>query len=140
MTCPAPAPSITAAASPVSDSIELLNSECFCLSLDAEALRRALESEIGQLGLFDLIQQRCPYLFSTRPAFVSHAHMTRMAQVVHAIDSVGTLPAYRAEILANSPPISRYDPRGAEGVFFNGGAKCTAANVNVTAGESNAVT
>ena len=44
-------------------SVELLNSECFCISLDTRALRQALESEIGEPGLFDLIQQRCPFLF-----------------------------------------------------------------------------
>ena len=46
-----------------SQSIEVLNSECFCVSLDTEALRQALGSEIGQPGLFDLMQQRCPHLF-----------------------------------------------------------------------------
>ncbi len=35
------------------DSIERLNSECFCISLDTAALRQVLESEIGQPGLFD---------------------------------------------------------------------------------------
>ncbi|MGO4894355.1 hypothetical protein [Flavobacterium sp. W21_SRS_FM6] len=100
------------------DSIELLNSECFCLSLDTKALRQALESEIGQPGLFDLIQQRCPYLFATRPVFVSHANMARMEKVVHAIESVVALPAYREEILGDSQHIARHDPGGAKGVFF----------------------
>ena len=118
MTHSMPDPSIAAAASPDPDSIEVLNSECFCLSLDTEALRQALESEIGQPGLFDLIQQRCPYLFATRPVFVSHDNMARMACVVHAIESVVALPAYRAEILANSPAIASHEPVGAKGVFF----------------------
>ncbi|MFT6951935.1 MAG: hypothetical protein ACJAUL_003091 [Paraglaciecola sp.] len=100
------------------DSIELLNSECFCLSLDAKALKQALESEIGQPGLFDLIQQRCPYLFATRPVFVSHANMARMEQVVHAIESVVALPAYREDILGDSPHIANHNPGGAKGVFF----------------------
>ncbi len=110
--------SVAAAASPEPDSIEVLNSECFCLSLDSEALRQTLESEIGQPGLFDLIQQRCPYVFATRPVFVSQAQMTRMAQVVHAIESVASLPAYRTEILANSPPIASHYPGDSKGVFF----------------------
>ena len=101
-----------------SQSIEVLNSECFCISLDNAALRRALESEIGQPGLFDLIQQRCPYLFATRPVFLSRAHMTRMAQVVQAIDSVVALPAYREEVLASAPASARHDHGGAKGVFF----------------------
>ncbi len=99
-------------------SIEALNSECFCVSLDTDALQRAMESEIGQPGLFDLVRQRCPYLFATRPVFVSHAHIERMANVVKAVESVVALPAYRAEVLARSPAISRHDPGGAKGVFF----------------------
>ena len=99
-------------------SIEVLNSDCFCISLDPDALRSALESEIGQPGLFDLVQQRCPHLFAARPVFVSHAHMSRMAQVVSAVEEVVALPAYRAEVLDRSPAIARHDPGGARGVFF----------------------
>ncbi|MDQ6679442.1 MAG: hypothetical protein M3Y67_00560 [Pseudomonadota bacterium] len=99
-------------------SIEALNSDCFCISLDHEALRSALESEIGQPGLFDLVQQRCPNLFAARPVFLSHAHTSRMGQVVRAVEEVVALPAYRAEVLARSPAIARHDPGGARGVFF----------------------
>jgi hypothetical protein len=99
-------------------SIEMLNCDCFCISLDTAALRAALESEIGQPGLFDLVQQRCPYLFAARPVFLSHEHMTRMAEVMEAIESVVALPAYREAVLAASPAIARHDPRGARGVFF----------------------
>ena len=114
-------PSSTAAGGPPlldAESIEVLNSECFCISLDSVALRVALESAIGQPGLFELILQRCPYLFAARPVFVSHAHTERMAQVVRAIESVIALPAYREEVLAVSPAIARHDAGGAKGVFF----------------------
>ncbi|CAN5672532.1 hypothetical protein BH11PSE12_BH11PSE12_27010 [soil metagenome] len=100
-------------------SIERLNSECFCLSLDADALRLALKSAINQPDLFDLLLQRCPYLFASRPVFVSHAHLTRMQKVIHAIESVVTLPAYREQVLAYSPLIAHHDPGGARGVFFS---------------------
>jgi len=99
-------------------SIEALNSECFCISLDTEALEQALASEIGQPGLLELIRERCPYLFAARPVFVSHAHMARMTRLVQAIESVVALPAYREEVLAQSPAIARHDPGGALGVFF----------------------
>ena len=98
--------------------IEILNSECFCISLDPDSLRNSLDSEIGQPGLFDLIQQRCPHLFSARPVFLSHAHLAKMADLVRAIESVVALPAYREEVLQRSPPIARHDPGGAKGVFF----------------------
>ncbi len=99
-------------------ALETPNSECFCVSLDTAALRAALESEIGQPGLFELIQQRCPYLFAARPVFVSPAHVARMVQVIQAVESVVALPAYREAVLARSPAIARHDPGGARGVFF----------------------
>jgi hypothetical protein len=100
------------------DSMEVLNSECFCISLDTAALRQALESEIGEPGLVDLIKQHCPYLFATRPVFLSHEYMLRMAQVVQAIGSVVALPVYRDEVLAAAPTIARHNPGGSKGVFF----------------------
>lgn len=93
--------------------IEMLNSECFCISLDDDALRRALESELGAPGLFHLVEERCPYLFAARPVFVSNTHMDNMAQAIRAIESVIALPAYRAQVLADAPAIARHDPGGA---------------------------
>jgi len=113
-----PMRAVDAVESTVPASMEVLNSECFCISLDTPALRQALESEIGEPGLFDLIQQRCPYLFATRPVFLSHEHRLRMARVVHAIESVVALATYRDEVLAAATPIARHDPGGAKGVFF----------------------
>ena len=111
-------PETVTPAPPDVEAIEALNSECFCVSLDADALRHALESEIGQPGLFDLLRERCPYVFAARPVFVSQAHTARMRQVVEAIESVVALPAYREVVLAQSPEIARHNPGGARGVFF----------------------
>lgn len=97
---------------------ELLNSGCFCISLDGTALRRALESELGSPGLAELVAERCPYVFSTRPVFVSDAHARSMASLIDAIESVVALPAYRRAVLADAPEIARHDPGGAKGVFF----------------------
>jgi hypothetical protein len=113
-----PAEAVDAVKSIGPTSTEVLNSECFCISLDTSALRQALESELGQPGLFDLIQQRCPYLFAARPVFLSPEHMVRMSQLVQAIESVVALPAYREQVLAAAPSIARHDPGGAKGVFF----------------------
>ncbi len=117
-TSPIPSTAAAAVLSPSPTSMELLNSECFCISLDDSALRRALESGIGESNLFDLIQKRCPHLFAARPVFLSHEHMTRMTRVVQAIESVVVLPAYRDEVLAVAPTIARHHPGGARGVFF----------------------
>ena len=101
----APTLSTAAAAclSPGARSMTVLNSECFCISLDTLLLRHALESEIGEPGLFDLIQQRCPYLFATRPVFLSREHAVRVTQVVQAIESVVALPYWPNMCCPNSP-------------------------------------
>lgn len=114
-TCPPP--TLASLGSLTDISINTLNSQCFCISLDSEQLRHALESEIGQPGLFELVQERCPYLFASRPVFVSQAHMQRMADLIHAVEAVVALPAYRAEVLARSPLIAQHGS-GAKGVFF----------------------
>jgi hypothetical protein len=98
--------------------IEALNSNCFCFSLDDGLLRAALESEIGQPGLAALVQERCPYLFSASPVFISHTHRVRMEAVIAAIESVIALPAYREHVLAQAPAIARHDPGGVKGVFL----------------------
>lgn len=108
----------TAAAALAGVSIETLNSRCFCISLDPAALRDALESTLGQPGLFELVQQRCPYLFAAHPVFIAPAHLQRMAEVIRAIESVVALPSYREQVLARSPAIAAHDPGGAKGVFF----------------------
>lgn len=95
-----------------------LNDGCFCVSLDADRLRQALESELGQPGLSDLVQQRCPHLFAAQPVFVSQAHRARMQQVVQAVESVVRLPAYRAEVLGAAGAAARIDPQGSLGVFM----------------------
>lgn len=102
----------------VPQAVEALNNECFCISLDDAALRHALEQELGQPGLADLVAQRCPFLFSARPVFVSAAHLQRMAEVVRAVEAVVALPAYREEVLAGAPEIARHPPGGARSVFF----------------------
>lgn len=108
----------SAAAALAGVSIETLNSRCFCISLDSEALRGALESTLGQPGLFELVQQRCPYLFAAHPVFIAPAHLQRMAEVIRTVESVVALPAYRELVLARSPAIARHAPGGAKGVFF----------------------
>jgi hypothetical protein len=99
-------------------TLDVLNRECFCISLDEPALARALESELGRPGLAELVRERCPHLFAARPVFVGRAQLQRMAQVVRAIESVVALPAFREEVLAAAPAIARLGAGGAQGVFF----------------------
>ena len=96
--------------------IEGLNSDCFCVSLDRAALRRALEADPSAAGLGQLIEQRCPHLFAAFPVFVSRKHVDAMASVIRAVETVVALPAYRAA-LSWAPAIADFDP-GTRGAFM----------------------
>jgi hypothetical protein len=96
---------------------ERLNAECFCMGLDHEALRQAIHARAGEDGLAALLEERCPYVFASRPVFVSAAQRARMSTLVDAIESVVALPAYQEQALARAPAIARRQP-GARGVFF----------------------
>ena len=97
--------------------IETLNTGCFCVSLDREALRAAMDSDPTVRGLSGLIEERCPHLFAALPVFVSRAHVDEMAQIIAAVEEVVALPAYRDRVLAYAPAIARFEP-GARGVFM----------------------
>ncbi|MBI3043837.1 MAG: hypothetical protein HYY78_13550 [Betaproteobacteria bacterium] len=97
--------------------IETLNRDCFCVSLDPGALRRAIEADPAAQGLHDLIEERCPHVFAALPVFVSRRHVDAMAAVVRAVESVAALPAYREAALEWAPAIARFDP-GTPGVFM----------------------
>lgn len=99
-------------------AIDALNQECFCFSLDQDALARALDSELGQPGLSEMVRQRCPYMFAAQPVFVAAPQLQRMAQVVRAVESVVVLPAYREQVLGAAPAIARLGAAGPRGVFF----------------------
>ena len=97
---------------------ETLNRQCFCLTLDQKSLSLALDSELGELRLSEMIRERCPYLFAAQPVFVPALQLQTMAQVVRAVESVVALPAYREQVLASAPDIARFDPGGSRGAFF----------------------
>ena len=96
---------------------ERLNAACFCVGLDANALRGAIEAASPQPGFLALLQERCPYAFAAHPVFVAAQQAARISALVDAIESVVALPAYQAEVLARAPAIARHQP-GASGVFF----------------------
>ena len=99
-------------------AVDALNRACFCISLDQDALARALESELGQPGLSAMVRERCPYLFATQPVFVAALQLQRMAEVMRAVESVVALPAYQEQVLAAAPAIVRAGHSGPRGAFF----------------------
>lgn len=116
--------------------IEALNSDCFCISLDREALRRAIDQDPAAQGLSALIEERCPHLFAALPVFVSRRHVGEMAKIIAAVEEVTALPAYRDEVLSYAPDVAQFEP-GARGVFIGydfhlgaGGPKLIEINTN----------
>lgn len=99
-------------------AIEILNQQCFCISLADGAIRQALQDELASPALFALLEERCPHLFSAHPVFVSESQTERMAALIRAVEFVVALPAWRERVLRDAPAIARHDPGGAKGVFF----------------------
>lgn len=104
---PEPAPSLS----------ERLNAECFCVGLDPDALRDAIDAASPQAGFLTLLQERCPYALAAHPVFVPALQSERMAALVAAIESVVALPAYQRHALTQAPAIA-WHSSGARGVFF----------------------
>lgn len=103
---------------PVVSAQESLNNGCFCLTLDKDALARALDFELAGVQLSELVRERCPYVFAARPVFVEAAQARRIAEVIRAVESVVALPAYRDQVLGAAPAIARLGAAGPKGVFF----------------------
>ncbi len=106
--------------SPGDQSEELarvLNRDCHCLSIDADALQRELEQDPQNSDLYHSIIESRPYLFSASAVFVSRPDVERMASVIRAVESVVALPGYRETVLAWGPAIARID-HGPRGVFL----------------------
>ncbi len=97
--------------------IERLNKECFCITLDSDALREELEREIGNAELSASLAKTHPHLFSTAPLFLSQADLSEMLRVVQAVEATGRLPGYRDAVFSWAPAIARRD-HGPRGVFM----------------------
>lgn len=89
------------------DLAKALNQDCHCLTLDRDALARALDAELGAPGLSALLRERCPFVFAAQPVFVAGAHLRRMGEVIRAVESVVALPAWHERVLAAAPETAR---------------------------------
>lgn len=98
--------------------LEHLNEDCFCLSLDEQALAAALESELGDAGLAERVRERCPYVFSARPVFLAQGQIRRMNEVVEAVEEVVALPAWQDRVLAGCSHASRHAQGSSRGAFL----------------------
>ena len=98
-------------------SIEALNRTCYCLSLDEDALRRGLESDLGERGLSHAMVETHPHLFASVPMFISRDHLEQMRRVIVAVEAVVASAHFRHSVLAWAPDIARYDPNSPGGLL-----------------------
>lgn len=98
-------------------SIERLNADCTCITLDVAKLCRALEGVVGDPSFCQELVKSHPHLLSAQPLYLSKAHADSMQALITAIEIVAAHPAYQAAVLAYAPEIARFQP-GARGVFM----------------------
>lgn len=91
-------------------TLDTLNQDCFCISLDELALGQAL-AQVWPAPA-------SAALFSARPVFVAPVHLQRMAAVVQAIERVVALPAYRQAVLSRAPAVAQLPGVAAQSVLF----------------------
>jgi hypothetical protein len=111
------APSPASAASGTRSISELLNQECFCITLDRDALCQALEREVGDPEFCRTFIGPKTHLFSNVPVFLSEANVGEMLRIVHAVEAATRLPGYRDAVLSWAPEVARHD-FGPVGVFM----------------------
>ena len=114
-----------------SNGVESLNSQCFCINVDTDTLKRELETNTDTHNLSSM--------FASMPVFVSRLHLERMAAVIAAIELVVALPAYREAVLGEASAIAQFDGSGAKSVFLSydfhlAGAEPKLIEINTNAG------
>ena len=99
----------------VEDFSDLLNKNCFCVTLDLPSLREALEHEAGDPAFFETFIRPKAHLFSQVPVFLSATTVDEMRAIVVAVETTAQLAAYKAAVLSWAPEIARTDhgPLGA---------------------------
>lgn len=98
-------------------TIEHLNIDCTCITLDRDALCRAAEAVVADAGFCRDLAVTHPHLLSAQPMFLSADHARNMQEIITAIEAVALTPGYRAAVLASASDIGRFEP-GAIGVFM----------------------
>ena len=98
-----------------SPNSEKLNGNCFCVTLDDDALRNALQAEARDEHFYERFIKPRAHLFSAAPVFLSAAEFSRMEAVVRAIEGVAQKEQYRSAALSFAPEVARqdYGPAGA---------------------------
>ncbi|MBY0509782.1 MAG: hypothetical protein K2P94_06480 [Rhodospirillaceae bacterium] len=92
-----------------SRSSSKLNADCFCITLERDALLRAIERDIGDPETSRLVVEARPHLFSNVSVFLSDADFARMSATVSAIEHAARLPDYQRAVLSWAPEVAGID-------------------------------
>ena len=93
------------------------NAECRYLSLDREAMRKALQQQLDDDLLYRMLIDERPHLFAESVVFVAESVIRKQRDIIAAIESVIAMPAYQQRVLAYAPETAHFIPK-AHGVFF----------------------
>jgi len=93
------------------------NAECRCVSLDREAMRKALRQQLADDLLYRMLIEERPHQFAESLVFVAESTLRRQRDIIAAIESVIAMPAYQQRVLAYAPEAAQFIPK-AHGVFF----------------------
>ena len=96
-----------------SQGVENLNSNCFCIGVDVDELKRQFEQATELRGL--LLHN----MFASMPVFISRNHLDRMTTIIHAIEAVIARPGYQQIVLQWAPEVAREPVNNAKGVFLS---------------------
>ena len=96
---------------------EQLNSQCRCVSLNREAMHAELRQQQDDINLYRMIVEERPHLFAESAVFVTDDCIRRQRDIIAAVKSVITLPAYQERVLAYAPDAAQFIPK-ADSVFF----------------------
>lgn len=103
---------------PITPDITLaLNRDCQCRTLNAALLHRHLEEYEGLGGMWQVLAETRPHLFSPTAVFLSEAVVQQVHAAVAALTRVMTLRPYEAAALARATTIAHHD-FGPLGVFM----------------------
>lgn len=98
-------------------TIEDLNRQCFCVSVDVDAVHVELKRLLQSYGQVTDLRDSHPHLFASLPVYVSRGHLERIREVVGAIEEVVESPAYQSAVMAWAPQIARFDPGSPGGLL-----------------------
>jgi hypothetical protein len=93
------------------------NAECRYVSLNRDAMRKALRQQLADDLLYRMLIEERPHQFAESLVFVAGSTIRRQRDIIAAIESVIAMPAYQQRVLAYAPEAAQFIPK-AHGVFF----------------------